>query len=181
MDYFLVEQDLIFQNTPHMDDWAINRQLRGINKANADETASRLLFTLDGKNALVFIDMLSQPVFLVTAPVQELLTTYEPYLTYKEIVFVDKSNGQSKLYFMPILDEVDCLSQSRQPNTYGTNLRLGLIIEEKIQNKSIFKIMDNKIAYVVIRLDLAESILRRGLLGFKFTPIQKDTGFSNNY
>ena len=47
---------------------------------------------------------------------------------------------------------------------------------KKVQGKKIFKIKGGDKPLIVVRLDVAESLLRRGFTGIKLTPLEVSEG-----
>ncbi|EGG89934.1 hypothetical protein HMPREF0491_02932 [Lachnospiraceae oral taxon 107 str. F0167] len=110
---------------------------------------------------ILFIDFI--PVFSEKAI--EVLSIYEPSMTVKHINFIEEAGDDIKLYNIPILKEIDCLSE-KTIFKCGRQIDKGVLIKENIPDLSIFKIageIDRE--RVVIRTDFAESFLKRRLKG----------------
>ena len=87
------------------------------------------------------------------------------------MVLLDYSRGISKLYYLPILQEIECLSEKSElmPNRYG--IVKAVLDLNKVGEHSIFKIGGVFDDYYVVRLDVAESFLRREAVGISLTEV----------
>ena len=56
---------------------------------------------------------------------------YEPYIPYKEIILLDQKFQRMEVYYLPILEEVDCLHEKSEynldPETSGNGLSTMLV------------------------------------------------------
>lgn len=66
---------------------------------------------------------------------------------------------------MPIFREFEVLHEKSEFNLNKTIVKKIVLDEKKIKNKKIFKIKESDKTLIVVRLDAAESILRRNYDG----------------
>ena len=70
------------------------------------------------------------------------------------------------------LDAVDCLSDQSEWNADRSVLRRGVLRAEKLGKQALFFLDGSKNTYVAARLDLVESLLKRGARGIGLTPLE---------
>ena len=66
---------------------------------------------------------------------------------------------------MPIFQEIECLSENAEFNLNKTLVKRIILDNKKINGKKIFKIKESSKTLIVVRLDVAESLLRREFSG----------------
>lgn len=103
------------------------------------EFPNNLLFRVEKHMQMVFTDIITFPCFMVSKMVKDVIGKYDPLIKYVRIILLDREREVSKSYYVPFLDK----SESQ-------------ILQIK-QNR-------DKTA-VIMRMDLVESILRRGAAG----------------
>lgn len=115
-------------------------------------------------------DLITRQACLISDGIKELFRKYDKTIVFRAVQLIDKDTGKQLLYWIMGLDEVVCLSDRAQfyPNKTIKKLVLN---EDKIQNKAIFMLGGILEKYIVVRLDVAESLLRRPFYGVEFQPI----------
>lgn len=105
----------------------------------------RILLHVDKHMQMVFTDVVTSPYFMVSALVRDVIKMYAPDTFFARIIFFDKENRRSKAYYIPDIP----------------------IAEEGVKGKVMMKMWskDTGKQLVVMRMDLVESILRRGAVG----------------
>jgi len=82
-------------------------------------------------------------------------------------VFLDSENQKSQLYYMPMPESIDCLSDKSE---YANEMRGAFskvaFKRVPIRDKSLFEVKNETQRVLIIRLDLAESLLMRDYKGF---------------
>ena len=77
--------------------------------------------------------------------VRDVIKMYEPTTQFKEIILLDRKNATSEIYYIPLLEHCDCLAPESELSR-GRDTLITPVLE----------------LYAVARLDLVESLLRRG-------------------
>ena len=103
------------------------------------------------------------------------LSAYEPQIISKQIILLDTENRNKQTYYLPILPHLDCLSEESVLSPDGSELREGVLDLSQISSEGIFHIAGLSRFYTVIRLDVLESMLKRGARGVKITPMRTST------
>lgn len=81
---------------------------------------------------------------------------------FKEIILLDRKNATSEIYYIPLLEHCDCLAPESELSRGRDTLITAVLDPEKIEDRSIFYLGGFSKLYAVARLDLVESLLRRG-------------------
>ena len=165
MRYFLIEQDEAYVDAPIIINWFEKLDVRKIKKGLSYEIPYRMSLDVRPDKEIYFTDIVSKPFFLYTEIVKQAVSIYEPQMPHKQIMLADKKNFLSELYFMPILEIVDCLSDETILDTDGSIIGIVELNHTKIPDLSIFKLAGISGRSIIVRLDLIESILRRGAKG----------------
>jgi len=166
MLYFQLRKDGKLDNTPVITNF-INTLA---NPNSLSEKAS--VFFIDETDDINYPDFMDRPLFLVSDRLKKIIEIYHPDYTYRVTAFTQLEKRTQKIYWNIDLPIVDCLSEESKIDSHGLVLE-AVIDESKIKNKSIFQIKKSIQSLYVIRLDLAESILRRNMYGFTLTELKR--------
>lgn len=123
-----------------------------------------------GNNESVFLDVYTWPLFLVSEKVKDIIEAYEHRVIFKSAVLTNIEHKIQKLYYLMIVDKVDCIASSTQ---YRFDKITKLVIDEsKADGRSVFEISDSKDHYLIFKLNLMESILRREAQGLAWEEVE---------
>jgi hypothetical protein len=169
MRYFTLSQDDNITDMPHPADFHDKLDVRNLTPQKAAALPERTSVRLVPNADMVFPEILCAPVFLVTEEAKDIVESYDKYLTYKQITYIDRVNHFLQIYHMPILASVDCFERYEDESAkYAADARI-VIRRAPIRDKSLFQVPGAKRRLTVIRLDLAESFLARDFRGFRLT------------
>lgn len=166
MRYFIIKKDPEESLSPDIINWYGKIDVRNIRQGFYHALPERLLLKINGNERTVFTNIITRPFFLVSEGLKECLELYEPNLSFKEIVLLDQTYKQAQEYFLPTLEEVNCLTENCKFNMNRSELLEAEFELSKIGDKSIFYLGDVNSKIIVVRLDVAESMIRRGSRGF---------------
>ena len=175
MEYFLMQQDTRYINTPILKNVFQTIDKKKLCPERSGELEEIITFQVVSNKDMNYIDLLDGQLLLVSAKLSALLAKYEPYLEFKTISLVDSDQGVHQLYYLPILPEVHCISTKSEFNLDRSLLKQIVLKETAIDDRSLFKLGGVATPYHIVRLDLAESILRRDFKGIKLTRLQLNT------
>ena len=105
-----------------------------------------ILLLVEDHMQMSFTDVITFPCFMLSALVRDVIGMYDTDISFARIIFLDRKNRESRAYYIVDL-----------PMLYAANG--GKRAMMKVNNKSTGK------EIVVMRMDLVESILRRGAVG----------------
>lgn len=169
MRYFLIHTDDQFTTAPNILNWYEKINKHWIKIGDSFRLPQRELLMIESNPATVFTDILSFPFFLVTKKVRKVMEMYAPTTVYKDIVLLDSVNKLVEVYYLPILEHVSCLAKESVLSPDRSIIKSAVIDTSKVGDRSIFFIDDVRNTYVVARLDIVESFLRRGARGIGLT------------
>jgi hypothetical protein len=172
MDYFLLKQDERYTNIPRLKDVFNKIDVRNINLLNAHKIQDLLVFFVTADKQTNFLDILDQQLFLISYEMSKILKKYDEEIIFKTIPLIDQVNEKQRDYCLPIFEEVEALSKNVEFNLNKSLVKKIILDKEKIQDKKIFKIKEIFKPLIVVRLDVAESLLRRNYNGISLERLQ---------
>lgn len=168
MEYFLIET-----NEKNKIPYKINKNraidIRMLTRERICQLPMWNMMEMDFPMEGFFPDILCSPCILVSKCVMETIIMYQPDVPYKGVKLWNRESGANATYSMPILDEVECISDETLYNNIGNRIVKLVLDREKIKPYAVFRINGYKRNCIVGRMDFVESILRRGAVGIKLT------------
>lgn len=176
MKFYLLGTDAAYTNYPKIKKWFRRIDPRDFNIHDANKIPYRQLFMIHENENTVFTSIVDDPFPLVSREVREVFDMYEPHIIYKEIVLLDQKYERAELYYLPILEEIECLDEKSEFNLDKSILKKGVIDYERTEDKAIFRLSGFEHYYMVGRLDLVESILKRNVKGIGLKELEVKRG-----
>lgn len=171
MRYFLIAESSKMIYKPYMLNWNEKFDIRDIHPETAYKLPARELVFFRSNEETIFTDIISNPIFLISEKIKNVVKMYEPCIAMKELVLLDKVYGKAERYFIPLFEEVDCLKEESIFNLNHSEVKKFELDTKKIRGRSIFRISGVEKQYIVGNLDIVESILKRGCLGIQLTEL----------
>ena len=136
------------------------------------ETTEACSVYADFKEDTVFVDFLPirqlfRHAFYVSDDFKELLDLYTDNLSAFPVFITDKNQKGQKVYWRVVIELVDCVVT--EPNMNYVSLTLH---KSGPGCKHIFRIAFEKQEYLIVSLNLAETILRKEPAGIRFLPVK---------
>lgn len=172
MQYFIIECDERYVDSPNIINWFMKIDIRNINKDNSYKLSKRMVLKVTPNKNITFTDIITKPFLLVSNNFKKIIDIYEPKIIYKQVALLDQENEKTELYHLPILPKVECLNIKSRFNQDRSIIKEAVLDYDKIKEYSLFQISGIKNIYTVIRLDLLESILRRGGSGIAISAVE---------
>ena len=172
MDYFLLKQDKRYSNTPQIIDLFKNINTKDLNLLKADNIEDNNCFYVKSHDNIDYLDVLETPIFLVSKELKKILEKYNRNIIFKMFVLIDYEKKEQNFYYLPIFEEIEALSEKSEFNLNKTIVKKIVLDEKKIKNKKIFKVKESDKTLIVVRLDAAESLLRREFKGIALERLQ---------
>ena len=167
MEYFIISQDIAIpdQVLPVGILKVIDREsIKPENIRKMDELAVQ--FEIKENNKAVYVDFIENPVPLVSDRLKDILSKYEERIFFKPVLLADIKNTRQDVYWLLVPDSIECLSDKSEFNKNGTVKNL-VLDENKVRFRKVFKVKGILENLIIIRLDVAESLLRREFTGIK--------------
>lgn len=170
MNYYLLETE-----KGNAIPYSINKNraidIRYINQDSSYKIPNCSVVEMEVPGEVFFPGVISAPMFMVDREFAEVIEMYVPETIFKTVYLLNKESGMNATYFLPILEEIACLSSETEKSRGGTELRRIVLKKDMITSKPIFRIAGFSHSYVIGRMDLIESVLRRGIKGIGIVEI----------
>ena len=174
MNYFLLKQDEEYTNAPVLINVFKGIDVRNINLLNAHKIDDILIFNVKCNENTEFLDILDRNLFLISEKMKKIIEKYDPKMLFKTIPLINLYLKKQENYYMPIFQEIECLSERAELNLNRTVVKKIILDKEKINGKKIFKIKESEKTLIVVRLDVAESLLSREFRGMCLNRLEVD-------
>lgn len=97
-----------------------------------------------------------------------------PETLYRGVKLWERKSGTNASYFIPLLEEIPCLSERTQYNSTGNRIVKPVLDKSKIGEAAVFKIKNFDRNCIVGREDFVESILRRRSRGIRMEEVESE-------
>lgn len=167
MKYFEIQDSPELKYAPQLKDWYGKFDVRDIRMDRYPRLPDMQLFIVESSENLVFTDIVLFPFLLVSTAVKKVIEMYRERCFFCNIILLDQQRKESKLYHLPVLDETSEIQLRSVRYQNGSRIP----DEKKIQGhplepgRNLFWIRDSIKRHIVISLDMAESLIRRGVTG----------------
>ncbi|MNJ46984.1 hypothetical protein D3C77_421270 [compost metagenome] len=118
----------------------------------------------------VLPDFLEYPVPLVSGRMRALLEKYVPGMEWRAAILTDLKQAKQEVYWVLRPPKEVCLSDSTE--RYPDHTLKHLVFQYRKDMSPIFRIADVMEPYIFINLALAESLLRRPLIGIRLERVE---------
>lgn len=165
MNYFIVAQDQRLPNAvePAGIARAIKKEWLTVEGMEELETIDRQ-FPIVEKRQSDYVDFIERPVALLSDKLKQLIERYEPRCSFKPVILAEIAKGKQTPYWLAIPPKVSCLAPETSFQQDGT--LKNLVIDEALAAPyPFFQVEGIHETFLVINIELAESILRRGFRG----------------
>lgn len=174
MKYFELQDSPELKYAPQLKDWYGKFDVRDIRIDTFPKLPDMQLFMIEPSENTVFTDIILFPFFLVSPMVQEVIKMYRERCFFRKIILLDQLNGESRLYYLPVLDETNDIMLQRISYINGVGIPEESNIKgEKIElERNLFWVKDSKKRHIIVSLDMVESLIRRGITGLGLCEVQ---------
>lgn len=170
--YYQIQEDKDYINLPQLKYWEDKEKFKNIIEQKNKKEAGHYVMQIKRREKIVTPDILLSPVFMVTKIARSIINLYEPNIVFKEVILsVFNKEIQERTYYLPLLHNMDCLSDSSEYAPYHSRLIRIVLKREKVGDKAIFSFIDNGKQYIIMRLDLVETLLSRDVHGFNIQSV----------
>lgn len=164
MDYFIMKTDRRLRRLPQV-------QLPGEFSAVGVMETSIIYVREDSGLWVEYADYLEKPVPLIADRFQKILQKYQQDLAFRRVIFIEKEAGKQTPYCMMSPKKIVCADREASQYDSRGNVQDFVLNLEKAGSEKIFLAEDYG-RQLVVRLDVAESILRRESNGIWFEPVK---------
>lgn len=181
MKYFLLQSDPLYTDAPVLQEWSGKIDRTKINPGRSYKLPTRIILNIYPNAYTTFTDVIDFPFLLLSKMCMDVVKIYEPQIVSKQIVLLDAENRKKQTYYMPILPQFQCLSEESILTPDRSELIEGILDLSQIGTEGIFHIAGLSRFYTIIRLDMLESMLKRGACGIKIVPMKTICGEGGNH
>lgn len=169
MRYFFIEEDKNYVNRVRVHNLGKKIPSEILYHKAYLKIPKRIVLEIEPNKKTDFVDFIMVPFIMFSEKIKKVLDVFEPNMQYREIVLLDKTYEKAEVYYLPILKEIDCLGKDTVFNLDHSIIKKPVLNKSKIEDQSIFRLMEGSASSCVIRMDLLECILRREAYGFQIS------------
>ena len=174
MKYFEIQDAPELKYAPRIKDWYGKFDVRDVKLETYPKLPKRQLFIVEPSENMIFTDFVLYPFLLVTPKVMKVISMYKELCFYRDVILLNQLKRESQLYYLPVFNETDELQVIEK--IYEKNMEESVFRvkeREKVNVSSqIFWVNDSIKRHTIISLDLAESLLRRGIFGLGIKEVE---------
>lgn len=171
MDYFIMKTDKRLSKLPQMQ---IPKELSSMvmmkEKPEKIETSSIIYVKENHGLSIEYADYLEKPLPLIAEKFQKILQKYQKDMLFHRVTLIEKETGKQKPYYLMVPPKIACAKKEESVYDSIGNVKDFVLDVEKAGNRKIF-IAEDYGRQLIVRLDVAESILRREANGIWFEPV----------
>lgn len=168
--YFFMDQDNTLMDLIGLRDFDINGKRHIFTWEDTEKLNDVTSLYLDAGRGECAPDFIKSPVYMVSEMAKKVIDMYEDDLAFKKIVLIHKEEARQLVYFHLLLKEIEALDETTEYYPNGMEKRMVLSLE-KIGDHKAFLLSDSKIKLPVVSQEVAESLLRRHVMGVTFKEI----------
>ncbi|GLB25127.1 hypothetical protein LXJ15735_13680 [Lacrimispora xylanolytica] len=171
MRFFTIEQDKALQDQIRFRDFDINGPRHIFYKEDRDEIQESTMMYLTKDSGEAAPDFIQSPVYLVSDQVKKVFDVYEDDMVFKTVTIAHKERETIWVYHHLLLERLDAFAEETEFYTNGSIKRL-ILDPEKIGDHKVFLLNDKRFPNPLISLEVAESLLRRNVMGIIFKEVE---------
>ncbi|MCI8947997.1 MAG: hypothetical protein HFI91_13265 [Lachnospiraceae bacterium] len=145
----------------------INRKMVTLKKPH--EFPRNLLFMVEPNTQMTFTDVVNFPCFMVSSMVREAVLRYEPFMRFVRVILYDRERKENRAYHIPFMERQKAVEGRGTPGAASVRLRVD---RQSLEDRALVEITCPTGQAVIMRMDLTESILRRGALGISLGEVE---------
>ena len=165
MEYFIMRQDPRVYNAAEPTGADISG-LRHMTREEINAVSMPINLYIKNTKAAEFPDYIEKPLMLVSEKLKKIMSKYQKDVIFKTVILIEKGTNRQEIYYLISAPQIDCASGETTYDKRG-NINDLVIDEKKIGGARIFFTGKNE-KLILVRLDAAESILRRDSNGVLF-------------
>ena len=169
MDYFVMRQDPRVRNVAKPEGARVN-ELRHLTRAEIDAISIPPNLYVKNSKKAEYTDYIEEPVMLLSEKLKKIMSKYQKDAIFKAAILMGKDTSRQETYYLISAPGIRCASEGTTYDTRG-NVKDLVIDKEKVVPARIF-FTEGYERRIIVRLDVAESILRRDPNGIWFEKVK---------
>lgn len=154
MQYFTMQTQKLFLESLNIIGWQEKINKDWICLDELHRIPKRILLPVGKRDTVPFPDIISSPFLMVTDLIYGVIKMYGDLVYTRDVILMDYKNHIHKRYYLLVFNNIEGSGSA-------------------IWDYNIFYKNINKVRKIVVRLDFAESILRRGATGIWLEKIDR--------
>jgi hypothetical protein len=176
MEYFIISQDDALQDYQiGFEDLRSASRTLEVTTDQAEEIKDRTVVLVNGDEDSVWPDFIERPVVLVSDMIKQVMSMHDERAIFKSAVLNHVKLLKQSAYWLLLADRLDCLSDRTEFDKAGRVQRL-VLDADRAEGHAVFRVAGIVETWLVINLDVAESLLRRRTFGMKLRKIETYNG-----
>lgn len=174
MKYFEIQDSQELKYAPRLKDWYGKFDVRDIRLDTFPKLPDMQLFTIEPSERTDYTDIILFPFLLVSPMVREVIEMYRELCFFRRVVLLDQKKMESECYYLPVLDETSDIRLRRKTYKNGVCISDDTIIKEEriYPDRNLFWVRDSKKRHIILSMDMAESLIRRGVSGLGLCEVE---------
>ena len=169
MSFFSIKHDEKIKNPIKIEGFNSNRRVV-FSKEELEQINDMTTLYFECGEDGVMQDFYTYPIYLVSAKMKKVIQSYEENVIFKPCSLTNITHDMHEMYYLMIVSKIDCISDKTE---YSHDRIKKLVIDgQKTKDRRIFEISTRLNTYLIVTLDLAESILRRDAQGLIWDEIE---------
>ncbi len=146
--------------------------IQKINRLNAHKIDDVIIFQVTAEERCEYLDVLDKQLFLISEKMMKIICKYDTDIVFKILPLIDSKRHTQENYYLPIFEDIEALDEKSEFNLNRTIVKKIVLNKKKIEGKKIFRIKESEKTLIVVRLDVAESLLRRKPRGISLERLE---------
>lgn len=169
--YFFMEQDNELMDVIGLRDFDIYGKRHIFTLQDGEGLNDITILYMDENKGECAPDFIMSPVYMISEMGWRVIQMYEDDLISRKIVLIYKEQERQLTYYHLLLQEIEALHESTEYYPNGMPRRMVLSLS-RISDHKAFLLSDSKIKLPVVSQEVAESLLRRHVMGVNFREIE---------
>jgi len=171
MRFFIMRQDKSLTDVIQFRDFDICGQRHIFYKEDAASLNDFTMLYLNKESGEIVPDFIQSPVHLVSDTVKQVLNMYEDDMEFRTVILCNSEEESMFKYYNLLLERLDVISDQAEFYPNGSIKRFMLDLE-RIGEHKVFMLNDNRFSHPFVSLEVAESLLRRHVMGITFQEVE---------
>ena len=171
MDYFIIHQDERVTDVVKLIPGSLN--LRTLTREQLQDISTTIIRRVKENSRNQYPDYLEEEGMLISEKLKKIMSKYQSNAVFKTIVLIEKNIHRQEIYYILSPPQIECTSSRAVYDKQGY-MKEFVLDEEKVGHARIF-CAEGYGNRIFVRLDVAESILRRMPYGVAFEKVTVET------
>jgi len=168
MDYFIMRQDHRILYMPQLM-LPKSLQLDNITREQIESFQKTDIIYVKENQDNEYPGYIEKSIKLISNRIMRIMSKYQQNIIFKPVILIEKENNRQVEYHFMVPPEIECGEETSIRDAVG-NVKEFILDEKKVGSFRIFLARDYG-NNLLVRLDVAESILRREVYGVSFEKV----------